>query len=574
MSSTREPHGAESPSPKPDDDVVGHKEVEELRIILGRATKRIQKLETELDHSRQQVAWFHRQLFGQKGERVRAADLETAWHAFVKEQELKASAVAKPLTAELASLQLLLGFAGADAEALAEAPPSSGQSQEAPTASADAPAPTAPPKKKGHGRNRVPLTLREESIVLRPDPDEIPDGAREMSAEVSYRLAVRPAELVRIAVIRPQYAIDQDADATRIITAEPPDEMIPRGLFAPSGLAHVIASKWDRHVPYNRLGRFFASGGYRLPVSTLSGVAIRAAPLAKTLVDAMQRLARSIAPYLAIDATGALLRQPEVCLRGHTWVRYIEDLCVLVSFTKTHDSESAGAQLDGWSCPTLADGAGVYDRKQRETQNGRGGCWSHSRRKLVYSAPTDGRALVGLKMINELFAIEAELIDASNAHRLAERRRRSAPIVDKLFAWRDGLLATGNLGRSLLAKSLRYLRNQAERLLYFLSDGAIPIHNNLAELQIRHFAVGRKNWLFYGSETGAEAGSIWLSLVLTARMHDLHVEEYLRDLFRVLPSWPQHRILELAPHCWPATRAKLNPLELLRELGPITIPSR
>ena len=78
----------------------------------------------------------------------------------------------------------------------------------------------------------------------------------------------------------------------------------------------------------------------------------------------------------------------------------------------------------------------------------------------------------------------------------------------------------------------------------------------------------------YGSEAGADAGSTWLSLVLTARMHGLHVEEYLRDLFRVLPAWPQSRILELAPHCWPGTRVKLNPLELLQELGPVTIPPK
>jgi hypothetical protein len=83
---------------------------------------------------------------------------------------------------------------------------------------------------------------------------------------------------------------------------------------------------------------------------------------------------------------------------------------------------------------------------------------------------------------------------------------------------------------------------------------------------------GEKGWLFFGSEKGAEAGSVWLSLVLSARMHNLDVEDYLRDLFRVLPAWPKSRVLELAPHRWLATRAKLDPLEMSRELGPITIP--
>lgn len=253
-------------------------------------------------------------------------------------------------------------------------------------------------------------------------------------------------------------------------------------------------------------------------------------------------------------------------------MRYIEDVCVLVSFTKRHDSESAAAQLDGWNCPTLADGAQVYDAKHRETKNERAGCWAHGRRKLVYAAPTDGRSLVGVRWINELFAIEREIVDALPEKRLAVRAERSAPIVDQLFEWRDDLLANGNLGRSMLAGALRYLRNQEPRLKLFLENGDIPIHNNMTELQARHLAIGRKNWLFFGSEDGAEAGCVWLSLVLSARMHGLDVERYLRDLFRVLPLWPKQRILELSPHRWKATRARLDPLEMSRELGRLTIP--
>ncbi|MEL7369173.1 MAG: transposase domain-containing protein, partial [Myxococcota bacterium] len=98
------------------------------------------------------------------------------------------------------------------------------------------------------------------------------------------------------------------------------------------------------------------------------------------------------------------------------------------------------------------------------------------------------------------------------------------------------------------------------------------IHNNNTELQARHIAVGRKNWLFFGSKTGADASAVWLSLVLSARMHGLHVENYLRDLFRLLPLWPKHRILELAPHRWQQMRPRLDPDEMSQELGHVTIP--
>ena len=546
---------------------------------------RIQKLEIELDAARAQVAWFHRQLFGQKAERVPTKDLEAAFRQYVAEQEARANNEAGTplplLETELSSIQLLMDFAVPDSSVHPKENeeqvdhPQANETQEdtvvPPVSQPPSAPPSPPPKKKGHGRRRIPATLREEAIVIQPD--EIPEGARQVGADVSYRVGIRRPELVRFAIVRPKYAVDHIQEATTdIIVADPPHEMVPRGLFAPSGLAHIIAGRHDRSIPYHRLNRFFESADYPMAVSTLSGVAIRAVPLARDLVEAMQLYAQQVAPYLAIDATGVLLQSPEACLRGHVWLRYIENTCVLVSFTKTHDAQSAGVQLDGWSCPILADGAQVYDAKLRETENERAGCWSHGRRKFVYAAPTDGRALVGVQLINQLFAIEREVLHTEAEHRLPVRIERSAPIIDELFRWRDDLLAHGNLGRSMLAKALRYLKNQAQRLTYFLKDGRVPIHNNLTELQARHLAIGRNNWLFFGSLAGAEASCVWLSLVLSARMHRLDVERYLRDLFRVLPLWPKTRILELAPHRWKETRARLDPLEMSRELGNLTIP--
>lgn len=580
---TRNQQQNETSSSSTDELALLRKENDELKVVLGRATAKLIKLASELDAARAQVAWFHRQLFGQKAERS-PPDLQAAFNAFVKEQEAKARDAVPPSQQPqpaLASLQLLLGLGDIPAARSDDAPATPPQDtqneaasgQDASPPSTPGPPPSPPPKRKGHGRKTLPETLRQESIVLEPEPGEVPDGARMMGAEVSYRFGIRPAEFVRIAVVRPQYAVETDDGHTKVITADPPAEMIPRGIFAPSGLAHILAAKWDRHVPYNRLGRFFPEGGEYLSTSTLSGVGIRAMPLAKTLVEAIERYAKTIAPYLGIDPTSVLLQHPDRCVRGHAWVRYVENVCVLVSFTRTHDSDAADTQLDGWTCPTLADAASVFDRKHRETGNARGGCWSHCRRKLVYAAPTDGRALIGVKMINDVFSIEAELRDATPEVRLAERQERSAPIVERLFAWRDELLAKSSVPpRGPLAKALRYQRNQEERLMYFLSDGRIPIHNNFSELQNRHIAVGRKNWLFFGSDDGAAAGSVWLSLALTARMHALPVEPYFRDLFRVLPVWPQRRILELAPHRWLATRARMLTRELEAEFGPITIP--
>lgn len=551
-------------------------------MLLGQSVSRLHRLEAELESARSQVAWFTKQVFGQKAERVSKTKLLAAFQAYVKEEEAKLHARAEartepPLVSELASLQLLLGlYDPAERQDPTPCPALPESTSSLTTSSAlDPSAPPAPPHapKKGHGRRRLPMTLREETVVLAPA--HVPEGATQAGVDVSYRVGVRRAELVRIAVVRPKYeTADPRTGEAVTLSAPPPDEMVPRGLLAPSALAHVIAGKWDRHVPYHRLARFFTRSGYELAPSTLSGVAIRASPLAKDLVRAMEAEAKRTAPFLGVDATTVRFQAPEACPPGYVWLRYVEELCVLVSVTRRHDSESAAAQLRGFRCPTVADGAQVFDAEHRRTGNARGGCWSHGRRNLVYAAPTDGRALVGVKWVNELFEIERGLIAATPEERRRVRQQRSAPVVSELFGWRDRMLARENLGRSLLAKALRYLCHQEQRLSYFLEDGRVPIHNNETELLARHVAVGRKNWLFLGSDEAAEAASVWLSLVLSARMHELDVEDYLRDLFRVLPAWPKRRILELAPHRWRETARRLSPEELREELGPITVPTR
>ena len=404
------PRDEREPAPAP---FSADKELDELRRKFqsveksrDRFASRTAKLQADLDEARAQVAWFHRQLFGQKAERISKTEIEAAFRKFLDEQEARARGDAGPprpeVEDELASVQLLMDLApGQEApQARSGGDELSKKHTQTPGRDAGAAPPTPPSdkktKRKGHGRKQIPPSLREETVVI--EPDEIPQGARQVGAEVSYRVGMRRPELVRFAIVRPKYAVDSHDESTKIVVAEPPHEMIPRGLFAPSGLAHIIASRHDRSVPYSRLKRFFADGGYSIPVSTLSGVGMRAVSLVNDLLKAMTAHAQDVAPYLAIDATGVLLQQPKRCLRGHVWMRYVEDVCVLVSFTKRHDSESASEQLDGWSCPTLADGAQVFDAKHRETNNPRAGCWAHGRRKLVYAAPTDGRSLVGIKL--------------------------------------------------------------------------------------------------------------------------------------------------------------------------------
>lgn len=126
--------------------------------------------------------------------------------------------------------------------------------------------------------------------------------------------------------------------------------------------------------------------------------------------------------------------------------------------------------------------------------------------------------------------------------------------------------------RGLLRSALGYATRQQEALMCFLEDGRLKMDNNASERALRKVAVGRKNWLFVGSDDHAVSTANLLSIIATAKLHDLDAEQYLRDIFRVLPHWPADRYLELAPKYWLETRAGLDAAELDAEIGPLTVP--
>lgn len=129
------------------------------------------------------------------------------------------------------------------------------------------------------------------------------------------------------------------------------------------------------------------------------------------------------------------------------------------------------------------------------------------------------------------------------------RAAEARPIVEAFFAWCERE-AVNALDETPTAKAIGYARNQSAALRRFLEDGRLPLHNNASERALRREAVGRKNWLFVGSDDGAEANATFVSLLASCQLHELEPWAYLRDLFCLLPSWPRHRVLELAPANW------------------------
>ena len=203
----------------------------------------------------------------------------------------------------------------------------------------------------------------------------------------------------------------------------------------------------------------------------------------------------------------------------------------------------------------------------------RQGILSHARRR--YWEATIAKSAVareGLARLGRVFALERKWKSHPPAERTALRQAHTRPHLEAFFAWAEEQFALVKDQRGLLRSALGYsVRNKAA-LMRYLDDGRLEPTNNGSERALRTIAVGRNAWIFVGSDDHAESAGHLFSLIASARLHALDPEAYLRDLLRVLPHWPRDRFLELAPKLWPRTRARLDPIELAADLGPLTVP--
>ena len=411
-------------------------------------------------------------------------------------------------------------------------------------------------RKKPTGRKPLPEHLPRVEVELIP-LDVQREGLEKfdrIGEETSETLERRPSSTVVVVTRRPKFARKDRLrhGATQVLIADVPELPIQRGLAGPGLLADTIVRRWQDHQPLHRIERIFARDGVELARSTICGWHKELAELARPVVDAMRQDALT-QPYLCTDATGVLVRAPQKCRNGHFWVLVAPGRHVLFDYTPHHDSPGVDRMLAGYEGYLVADAHAVYDHLYKSGKVIEVGCWSHLRRyffKTLGSEPE--RAREALALIGELFAIERTVDRAPPAERLKVRQEKSQPIVTRFFAWRDEL-APAVLDETPLAKALGYARNHRTAFERFLEDGRLPMHNNWSELQLRRQVLGRKNWLFVGSDEAAGVNTTFVSLLASCGMHGVEPWAYLRDLLCLLPSWHRSRVLELAPVNWQQT---------------------
>jgi transposase len=454
---------------------------------------------------------------------------------------------------------------------------------------------------KPTGRKALPENLPRVDIEVLPSEVERQglDRFERIGEDISETIERRPGSLVVVRVHRPKFVTRtgrQDmADAVMNVTttglgSEPAEKTetahsrqvvvteqdpapvvhqasalelpISRGLAGPGLLAHTIVSRWGDHLPLHRLERIYRRDGWEVARSTICGWHMTLASMVKPLLDAMW-IDILKAPFLCVDATGVLVQEKKKCRHGHFFVVAAPERHILFGYSPKHNSAAVDALLRGYTGYLVADAHSVYEHLCVPGGVTKCGCWSHVRRYFFKALGTDPeRARHALGLIKLLFEIERQAKKSSPAERLVARQAFSKPILETFFTWcdRESLHV---LDESPIAKAIQYARNQREELCQFLNDGRIPCHNNLSESELRREAVGRKNWIFLGSDDGGETNATFVSLLASCQHHEIEPTGYFTDLFCLLPGWNVQQILELAPVHWKRTSQRDDVRRLL-----------
>lgn len=407
--------------------------------------------------------------------------------------------------------------------------------------------PKTPPK-----RESLPAHLPRVETRLEPPSCQCAacgNALVRIGEEVNEQLDCQPIEFFVRRTVRGKYA----CRACETITTAPlPATIIERGQPAPGLLAQVLIAKYADHEPLYRQSEIYRRSGVELPRSTLAEWAGAAGVALLPLAAAMKAdLLRQ--PVLHVDETPVQQLAPGTgkTHRSYLWVyRSAGDTDITVfEYRTSRSGEHARAFLGDWCGVLMVDDFAGY--KALFPANLELACWAHARRKFFDLADTGAspRAHEILEPIAELYRIEEEAKGLDPPQRAEYRQRHARPVLDRIRQWIDALRPQ-TMGSSGLAKALDYVDRRWPALVRYLGDGTYPIDNNRAENAIRPVALGRKNWLFVGSERAGHRAAAIMSLIATAKHHGHDPHAYLKDVLARLPTTQNCDIADLLPHRW------------------------
>jgi transposase len=371
--------------------------------------------------------------------------------------------------------------------------------------------------------------------------------------DVSERLDIIPAQFFVHRHIRGKWA----CKCCQTLAQEPVDpQIIDKGMPTAGLVAHTTVSRFVDHIPYYRQEQINARSGVHTPRSTLASWSGQAGAALRPLYAAHREFVLSCAVVHA-DETPVAMLDPGAgkTKRAYVWAYarggFDVSPAVVYEFCLGRGAKYPLEFLKGWSGTLISDGYGVYDQVLKQETRVGAACFAHSRRKFD-ELVKDNLSPVGTQAIQRiaaLYQIERQVKGFSPEDRQAIRQSSSKPLCEDLHAWlkleRQRVPEGG-----ATAKAIDYSLNRWEALTTYLADGNVQIDNNHLENLIRPWAMGRRAWLFAGSELAGQRAAIIMSLVQSAKLHGHDPWAYLRDVLTRLPTHMNSRIEELLPHRW------------------------
>ncbi|SMO94983.1 Transposase [Saccharicrinis carchari] len=403
--------------------------------------------------------------------------------------------------------------------------------------------------KKRPVRQPIPKDLPRVIEII--DPENLLEGCKKIGEEVSETLEYTPGRLWVRKIVRPKYALPNEAG---VVIADMPSLPIPKGNAGASLLAHIAVAKFADHIPFYRLQGILKRSKVTIAESTINSWVTATFKLISPLYDCMVKQTLE-SGYVQGDETPIPVltdKKPGSTHQGYHWVYHSpERKAVFFDYNESRGRAAPENILKDFKGTLQTDGyVGYLDMKTNHKIE-LIACMAHARRYFEKAFDNDpDRAKYALSKIQELYAIERECEKMNNQQRMLMRSERSVPILQEMKKWlwhQDNLHL---LPKSYIGKAFTYARNFWEKLSKYTQNGKYRIDNNPVENTIRPVALGRKNYLFAGSHQGAKRAAVIYSFMGTCKLNNIDPYEWMTDVLNRLPDHKANKLHELLPGNW------------------------
>ncbi|AVH45591.1 IS66 family transposase [Agrobacterium tumefaciens] len=422
-------------------------------------------------------------------------------------------------------------------------------------------------------RKPFPEHLPRERVVIAAPTNCPCCGSAKLSKlgeDITETLEVIPRQWKVIQTVREKFSC---RECEKITQPPVPFHVTPRGFAGPNLLAMILFEKFAQHQPLNRQSERYAREGIDLSLSTLADQVGACAAALKPIHSLIEAHVLATERLHGDDTTVPILAKGKTDT-GRIWTYVRDDRpfgglsppAALFYSSRDRRQEHPERHLKTFSGILQADAYSGYnplfkvDRDPAPLRQAL--CWAHSRRKFFVladiaanakrgskAAPVSPMALEAVKRIDALFDIEREINGLAAEQRMERRRKDSQPLVEELHDWLQ--IERAKLSRSSpVAEAIDYMLKRWDGFTSFLDDGRICLTNNAAERALRGFALGRKSWLFAGSDRGAERAAFMATLIMSAKLNDIDPQAWLADVLANIADTPISRLEQLLPWNW------------------------